>query len=192
MAYLDLEATGLQNIELARKQIQREGRVKLRMIRKWFTSNTSIGVLYINGLKYCYTLEDVARASTEEKIWGETAIPYGDYPLKMTTSGIAYRWNTPGSILPLLADVPGYEGIRIHPGNEKGHTAGCILPGFSRTTDRIGKSTAAFWPLFNLLSDCKKEGLDMSFSVSNLQRMGAIYTAIGLGIAGFFLPCGIF
>jgi len=41
-------------------------------------------------------------------------------------------------------DVPGYTGVRIHPGNTKADTLGCILVGQSRGTDSIGASRAAF------------------------------------------------
>ena len=32
-------------------------------------------------------------------------------------------------VLPLLHDVPHFRGILIHPGNDQGDTAGCILIG---------------------------------------------------------------
>jgi hypothetical protein len=50
--------------------------------------------------------------------------------------------------LPLLQHVPGYEGIRLHPGNKPEHTEGCLLPGKTKARDFVGNSQAAFEALF--------------------------------------------
>ena len=50
--------------------------------------------------------------------------------------------------LPLLVGVPGFEGIRIHPGNYPSDTEGCLLPGQSRLPDAVMGSRLAFECLF--------------------------------------------
>lgn len=97
----------------------------------------TIGKLYIDSYYFCDTLEDKVRDFNkdgdlldqgEEKIYGETAIPYGTYKVELTYSP---KFKT---ILPLIVGVKHFEGIRIH-GVMKGatarpvHTAGCILVG---------------------------------------------------------------
>lgn len=73
----------------------------------------------------CQTLEDPVREAGV-KIAGETAIPSGSYRVTITMS------TKFGKLLPLLANVPNFSGIRIHPGNTTADTAGCILVATSR------------------------------------------------------------
>ncbi len=109
--------------------------MQLKLVRQVFTQNSTIGQLFVDGLLECHTLEDMVRP---EKIFGETAVPAGSYQVVISMS---QRFKTR---LPLLVDVPGYTGVRIHPGNTKADTLGCILVGQSRGTDSIGASRAAF------------------------------------------------
>ena len=82
------------------------------------------------GVLLAYVLEDTVRSGP--KVYGRTAIPAGRYRVEITFSP---RFNKP---LPLLHDVPGFSGIRIHPGNDHTHTEGCLLPGTSRSTRADG------------------------------------------------------
>lgn len=111
----------------------------MRLVRKELTNNSTIGELSVNGKFECFTLEDRVRPV---KIKGETAIPLGAYEVVVTFSN---RFKKP---LPLFLDVPGFEGIRIHPGNTKKDTEGCILVGQTKSKDMVGKSRAAFDILF--------------------------------------------
>ena len=113
----------------------------------------TIGELYVDGAFECHILEDAER---DLKIYGETAIPKGSYNLVITPSNRFKR------DLPLLENVPGYTGIRIHPGNHAGNTEGCLLPGRTRTDRAVGESKAAFNSLF---AKCK-QALDDGDSVS--------------------------
>ena len=72
------------------------------------------------------TLEPQWRAldKGEKKVAGKTAIPEGTYDVVVTMSP---RF---GTYLPLLVGVPGFEGIRMHAGNNAEYdSAGCILLG---------------------------------------------------------------
>jgi len=102
---------------------------------------TTLGKLFINNKYLCDTLEDIPRA---KKIMHQTAIPAGTYQIDWTQSpaganGKRKVWGLkPGwpSWSPILIDVPGFSGIRIHSGNNKEHTSGCILLGI-RTGDKF-------------------------------------------------------
>ena len=113
--------------------------MNLRLLRKTFTEESTIGVLSINGATECFTLEDKVRAV---KIAGKTAIPAGIYEVVITFSD---RFRKP---LPLLLNVPNFAGIRIHPGNTAEDTEGCILVGQTQGTNQVGKSKVAFAALF--------------------------------------------
>ena len=86
----------------------------------------------------CDTLEPKRRnLKKEKKVPGRTAVPEGRYRVLITKSLRFQRW------LPLLVDVPGFNGIRIHSGNYPSDTAGCILPGYNRKKGMVVNSRAA-------------------------------------------------
>jgi len=123
--------------------------MKLDLIRKVFTESSTIGDLLINGEFFCYTLEDVPRVV---KIPGETAIPCGTYQVITNYS------NRFKKIMPLLLNVPGFEGVRIHSGNTAKDTEGCILLGYSKDNNFVGESRNAFTEFFKRLQSGLKDG----------------------------------
>ena len=116
--------------------------MKLKLTRKTFTDNDTIGELYVDGVFECYTLEDMVRA-VGVKVDGQTAIPSGVYDVSITYSPKFGRY------LPLLNNVPNFSGIRIHPGNTSKDTIGCILVGTTAVKDAILESRKAFTTLYN-------------------------------------------
>lgn len=135
--------------------------MKLLLERTTYTDNSTIGKLYINGVFQCFTLEDKDRNLEQqgEKVYGETAIPRGKYDVVITYSK---RFRTE---LPLLVDVPQFEGIRIHPGNFSGDTEGCILVGSGTAPDRLFNSRAAFNALFQRLEIAYAKGEEITIEV---------------------------
>jgi hypothetical protein len=134
--------------------------MNIQVIRETFTSKSTIGKMYIGGRFFCYTLEDVDRDKNkdgdlndagEQKVYGETAIPKGVYSVTLTMSN---RFKV---VMPLLNNVPGFEGIRIHNGNTSEHTHGCLLVGESKGKDFIGGSKMAFAKLMDILSKIKEK-----------------------------------
>jgi hypothetical protein len=113
--------------------------MNLKLVRKTFTEQSTMGELSVNGKFECFTLEDKVRAV---KIHGETAIPEGIYEVVVTFS------NKFKKSLPLLLNVPNFDGIRIHSGNKAADTEGCILVGQTKAQDFVGASRAAFNVLF--------------------------------------------
>ena len=119
--------------------------MEIRIKRLHRTERSTISELSINGKFQCYTLEDVER---ENKIKSETAIPKGTYKVIINYSN-RFKQN-----LPLILNVPNFEGVRIHTGNTNHDTEGCILVGKVRGIDYVGKSSVAFTALFEKM---KKE-----------------------------------
>jgi len=105
-------------------------------------SDCTIGEMTVDGVFEAFTLEDVVRPAGAPKVYGQTAIPAGRYEVTITFSPHFQRQ------LPLLLNVPGFEGIRIHPGNVPADTDGCILVGQGRNAKSISASRAAFDALF--------------------------------------------
>ena len=94
--------------------------MEYQLIRTHKYDACTIGELHRNGLFVCYTLEDKVRQDGV-KVPGETAIPYGRYPLSITFSNRFQR------LLPAVDHVPGFVGIRMHGGNTDRDTHGCVL-----------------------------------------------------------------
>lgn len=132
--------------------------MKLEVIRPQQCGPTcTIGELLVNGIHECWTLEDVVRP-TGEKVYGETAIPTGEYRVVITHST---RFNRD---LPLVCDVPNFSGIRIHPGNTAADTHGCLLVGLRKGIDRVTDSRAAFEPLFAKIRNAIDNGEEVTIT----------------------------
>jgi hypothetical protein len=125
------------------------------------STKSTTGKLFVNGLFECFVLEDEDRGlkSTmpieeinERKIYGNTCIPTGSYRVVVTMSNRFKR------MLPLLQNVKGYEGIRIHTGNTDANTEGCILPGAARQSNMVTGSRIAFDKLFTKITQAINNG----------------------------------
>lgn len=123
--------------------------MELKVIRELFTGKSTIGSLEVNGNFECFTLEDVPR---KVKVKSETAIPEGRYQVIIDKS---VRF---GVMMPLLVNVPGFAGVRIHPGNTNADTDGCILLGQTKAKDFIGNSKKAYKAFFAKLDAALKNG----------------------------------
>jgi len=134
--------------------------LELLVKRLEFTANSTIGELYISGVFFCYTLEDVARASGV-KIKKETAIPSGRYRVKTTFSPKYQR------SMPQILDVPMFQGIRIHGGNDKNDTEGCLLLGMHKMPDRIYNCKPALDHVYELIADAEAEGREVWITCEN-------------------------
>jgi Family of unknown function (DUF5675) len=121
--------------------------MELKVARQELSPRSTIGELSVNGEFECFTLEDCVRPV---KIKGVTAIPAGTYEVVISFS---QRF---GKQLPLLLNVPNFDGVRIHPGNTDADTEGCLLVGKTKGQDFIGNSRAAFATLFAKLEDAMR------------------------------------
>ena len=123
--------------------------MKSKLLRKYKCPNYTIGHLYINDKYFCDTLEDKVRQldSIEDKIKHKTAIPKGKYKVVVTMSPRFKR------LLPLLLNVPFFEGIRIHRGNDENDTSGCIIVGENKIKGKVINSTYYEKKLVELLKN---------------------------------------
>ena len=128
--------------------------MKLTLIRKYKKDKYCIGKLYIDGEYFCDTLEDKDRGLTDNmtiseiskiKVKKETAIPTGTYKVTITYSN-RFKKN-----MPLINNVKGFEGIRIHSGNTDKDTEGCILVGQNKIVGQVINSQATYKVLYNKL-----------------------------------------
>lgn len=123
--------------------------MQITVERKEYDTYTA-GSLFIDDTWVCYTLEDKVR---QVKIAGETAIPYGSYEVIITYSN---RFKKP---LPLLLNVPNFSGVRIHAGNTKENTEGCLLVGMDNGEDGfLGDSRTAMSRIMPEIEDAIKAG----------------------------------
>lgn len=100
----------------------------LEVFRQDYDDDRTRGGLTIDGVKFCYTLEDTVRPPGV-KVYGETAIPAGAYRVVLRYSPKF------GRVLPMILDVEGFEYVLFHGGNRPEDTEGCILVAFHKAEE---------------------------------------------------------
>lgn len=132
--------------------------MKLTLIRIANKATYTIGKLYIDDKYECDVIEDTDRGLDDsmtleeikrKKVYGETAIPTGTYNLIINYSQ-KYKKQ-----MPLLLNVKGYEGIRIHSGNTAKDTLGCLIVGQNKEVGKVINSRVTYNKLFDKLSKAK-------------------------------------
>jgi hypothetical protein len=132
--------------------------MKLLLERKYLLPTYTIGKLSIDGIYFCDVLEDTVRVPFI-KISKETAIPYGTYVVTITYSNKFQRE------MPLLNDVPQYEGIRIHSGNTEVDTEGCLLVGENKVKGKVVNSKLTFDKLYPILRETFDKGEEITIEI---------------------------
>lgn len=143
--------------------------MKLLLTRTEKNKRNTIGILSIDGIFFCNTLEDTDRELKQTdsiehiedvKVFGETAIPTGTYKVDMNTVSPKFKdkeWAKPyEGKLPRLVDVPGFEGVLLHVGNSEQDSLGCILVG-EKSGNTLINSTKTFKQLMNVLTKTKED-----------------------------------
>lgn len=143
--------------------------MELILKRETFTEESTIGSLSIDGKFECFILEDKDRGLTNDmplseivahKVYGLTAIPYGRYEIDWTMST---RF---GICMPILLNVKGYEGVRIHKGNTAIDTLGCLICGTRKASNKVTESTAATGKLYAKIESAKKSGQKIYITIT--------------------------
>jgi hypothetical protein len=129
-------------------------RFKVERPKEWQKPTYTIGKFYIDygegWIYFCNTLEDTVRPEGE-KVWGETAIPFGTYKVTWAYSPSFKKQ------MPLLWGVTGFKGVLIHIGNKPEDTLGCILVGENKIKGQLINSTITFNKLYKIMQDSKQE-----------------------------------
>ena len=139
--------------------------MRIELVRIAFNSTYTIGKLYVDGKYFSDVLEDVDRGLDssmteseilEKKVKGQTAIPTGHYVINITYSPKYKR------MMPLLLDVKGFSGIRIHSGNTAKDTEGCLIVGKNKKVGMVLESRDTYQRLFKMMEGQKEITIDIT------------------------------
>lgn len=146
--------------------------MELMIDRAWKKSTYTISRLFIDGARFYETLEDKDRGLRQtdpiyfirsKKVFGETAIPTGRYEVTLDVvspkyAAIPWYKNLCAGHMPRLVNVPGFDGILIHPGSTALDSAGCILIGRNTAKGKLTSSRDTFKLFYQKLATAKKKG----------------------------------
>lgn len=151
------------------------GKSTLTVLRYIDDGETTLGLLFLRNRFFAYTLEDTHR---DVKVARATRIPQGEYkvgfsPVDPGQSNITrdYQAKYPWFSKHIhIKNVPGFEGIYIHKGNNHTHTDGCLL-----IADGVGaeiqktilKSEQAYIRFYKLIAALLEAGEAVSISILN-------------------------
>lgn len=137
----------------------------LKVIRYNDNSESTLGLLFIDGKFECYTLEDEYR---EVKVKHDTRVPEGTYNVEYRTEGGFHeryksRYGASHYGMLWVKNVPNFEYILIHSGNNDDHTSGCLLVGNTSNNNNIndgfiGDSRTAYKNMYAKVSKALNEG----------------------------------
>ena len=142
--------------------------MKINLKRIYKGLNYTIGKLFIDGEYFCDTLEDADRGLNDNmdidtildlKKPTITAIPVGTYKILITYSP-RFKQN-----MPLLLNVKGFEGIRIHSGNTHKDTSGCILVGENKVVGKVINSKVTYTKLYNILKEVLDNNVEVTITI---------------------------
>ena len=142
-----------------------QARMRIELVRIAFKDTYTIGKLYVDGKYFSDVLEDKDRGLDssmseseilEKKVKGQTAIPTGHYVINITYSPKYKR------MMPLLLDVKGFSGIRIHSGNSPKDTEGCLLVGKNKKVGMVLESRDTYQRLFKIIEGQKDITIDIT------------------------------
>ena len=135
---------------------ERAGVLHVFIERKYYRDGTN-GILYVNGTRFCNAIELPWKNNMPRK----SCIPEGVYKLQGRTSEHF------GKHLQVM-NVPGREGILVHPANNAlTELKGCIAPVTTLTGEGCGsESRKAFEPLVERVYDAISKGDEVRLTIS--------------------------
>jgi len=158
--------------------------MKVKISRFADNGDTSLGLIFIDGIFQCFTVEDEQR---EKKVMSETRIPEGTFEISLRNAG---RINTnylkkfgekfhKGMLC--IHNAPNWEIIvgetvfkyvMIHIGNTDDHTAGCPLlnSSVSVATFTGKQSTTAYKKFYPIVRDALLNGERVTIEIEDIEK----------------------
>ena len=153
--------------------------MKLTVVRTQFGTDATNGLLFINGIFECYTLEDQYQAV---KVMHETCIPEGTYDIKFRKTGgfhakYSERYKNAHYGMLHIQDVPNFTYILIHTGNTDEHTSGCLIVGETQQDLEIskdgfiGSSTVAYKKMYAKVAGQLLQGKKVTIEYTTINKL---------------------
>ena len=153
--------------------------MKLTVVRTQFGTDATNGLLFIDGVFECYTLEDQYQAV---KVMHETCIPEGTYDIQFRKTGgfhakYSERYKNAHYGMLHIQDVPNFTYILIHTGNTDEHTSGCLIVGETQQDLEIskdgfiGSSTAAYKKMYAKVAAKLLQGKKVTIEYTTINKL---------------------
>jgi RNase P/RNase MRP subunit p29 len=153
--------------------------VKLTVVRTQFGTDATNGLLFIDGVFECYTLEDQYQAV---KVMHETCIPEGTYDIQFRKTGgfhakYSERYKNAHYGMLHIQDVPNFTYILIHTGNTDEHTSGCLIVGETQQDLEIskdgfiGSSTVAYKKMYAKVAAQLLQGKKVTIQYTTINKL---------------------
>jgi hypothetical protein len=153
--------------------------MKLTVVRHQFGTDATNGLLFIDGIFECYTLEDQYQAV---KVMHETCIPEGTYDIQFRKTGgfhakYSERYKNAHYGMLHIQDVPNFTYILIHTGNTDEHTSGCLIVGETQQDLEvskdgfIGSSTKAYKKMYAKVAGQLLQGKPVSIEYTTINKL---------------------
>ena len=153
--------------------------MKLQVVRTQFGKDATNGLLFIDGIFECYTLEDQYQAV---KVMHETCIPEGTYDIEFRKTGgfhakYSERYKNAHYGMLHIQDVPNFTYILIHTGNTDEHTSGCLLVGETQQDLDIaddgflGSSAVAYKKMYSKVANQLLQGKKVSIEYTTIDKL---------------------
>ena len=160
--------------------------MKLQVIRTQFGKDATNGMLFIDGLFECYTLEDQYQAV---KVMHETCIPEGTYDIKFRKVGgfherYSAKYQNAHYGMLHIQDVPNFTYILIHSGNTDEHTSGCLIVGETQQDldvskdGFVGSSVVAYKKMYSKVANQLLQGKEVTIEYTTIDKLLAGKPAI--------------
>ena len=153
--------------------------MKLTVVRHQFGTDATNGLLFIDGVFECYTVEDQYQAV---KVMHETCIPEGTYDIKFRKVGgfnerYSKRYKNAHYGMLHLQDVPNFTYILIHAGNTSDDSSGCILTTTTQTDlDSAkagfgGQSQLAYKRMYDKVAKVLLQGKPVQIEITTIDKL---------------------
>jgi hypothetical protein len=153
--------------------------MKLQVVRTQFGKDATNGMLFIDGIFECYTLEDQYQAV---KVMHETCIPEGKYNIEFRKTGgfhakYSERYKNAHYGMLHIQDVPNFTYILIHTGNTDEHTSGCLIVGETQQDLEIskdgfvGSSSVAYKKMYAKVAGQLLQGKKVTIEYTTINKL---------------------